>query len=86
MPRSARTVARINRAKEIGQRIRLAREAARLSVRELAGRMRVNISTVYRLEDGATEHTIPQLERVARALGCDPASLAFTEQQEAKAV
>ena len=86
MPRPTRSLARIKRAEEIGRRIRLARENVGLSVRELAGRLRVNISTVYRFEDGDTEHTIPQLERIARAIGCDPASLAFTENQEAKAV
>ena len=58
-------------AVEVGERIRAAREAARLSQRELAERMGTSQAAVARLEGGGVGATLTTLHRVAVALGME---------------
>jgi len=58
-------------AAEVGERVREAREAARLSQRELARRMGTSQAAVDRLEAGGVGATLTTLQRVASALGLE---------------
>ena len=60
----------------IGQRIRDARELARLSKKELAQKVSVAPSTILRYENGKFKDLkVPVVHSIARALGVDPAWL-----------
>ena len=54
---------------EVGQKVRDAREAARISQRELAARMATSQAAVARLEAGGTSATLTTLQKAAAALG-----------------
>ena len=56
-------------ALEVGEMVRDAREAARLSQRELATRMSTSQAAVARLESGGTSATLTTLHKAAAALG-----------------
>jgi len=56
-------------APAVGEQIRMAREAAGLSQRELALRMGTSQAAVGRLEAGGAAATLTTLQRVASALG-----------------
>ena len=58
-----------------GQKVRMAREKAFLSKRELAERAGLDRSTVGRIEDGITEVYPRTIRKIAEALSVDPASL-----------
>ena len=66
----------------IGDRLRQARKARRVSQLELAGRTGVAHSTVVRIERGQSNPTIETVEKVAEALGVDPKWLAFGDEPE----
>ena len=51
----------------VSHRVRRAREAAGLSIRELAGRAGVAASTVWRVESGRLDPTVSMLERLLEA-------------------
>ena len=55
-------------ALEVGEKIRDAREAANLSQRELAARMRISPAAVGRLEAGDVGAKLATVQRVATAL------------------
>ena len=58
-----------------GQKVRVARERAFLSKRELAERAGLDRSTIGRIEDGVTEVYPRTIRKIAEALSVDPASL-----------
>jgi transcriptional regulator with XRE-family HTH domain len=66
-----RGYARAKLAADVGERVRLAREAAGLSQRELATRMGTSQAAVARLEAGGVGATLTTLYRVAAALGME---------------
>ena len=79
-----------------GENIRIAREAAGISVRELSRRIEVSASHVSQVERGLASFSVPTLYRVAQELGIsmdslfeDPskpkASVDFKEEQRAAA-
>ena len=55
-------------ALDVGEKVRNAREAAGLSQRELASRMRTSQAAVARLEAGGVGATLTTLQKVAAAL------------------
>jgi len=55
----------------VGEQIRDAREAAELSQRELAQRMRTTQAAIARLEAGGVDATLTTLQRAASALHLD---------------
>jgi transcriptional regulator with XRE-family HTH domain len=57
--------------KEVGDRVRRAREAAGLTQEGAAGRARIDYKRYQRLEAGAVNPTIRTLARVAVALDTD---------------
>ncbi len=58
-----------------GEKVRVARERAFLSKRELAEKAGLDRSTVGRIEDGVTEVYPRTIRKLAEALSVDPASL-----------
>lgn len=66
-----RAFAEAKLAAEVGERIHDAREAARLSQRELARRMGTSQAAIDRLESGGVGATLTTLQRVATALGLE---------------
>ena len=79
-----------------GENIRIARDAAGISVRELSRRIEVSASHVSQVERGLASFSVPTLYRVAQELGIsmdslfeDPskprASVDFAEEQRAAA-
>lgn len=58
-------------AAEVGERIRMAREAAGVSQRELARRMSTSQAAIVRLEAGGVGATLTTLQRAAAALGLE---------------
>jgi transcriptional regulator with XRE-family HTH domain len=58
-----------------GEKVRMARERAFLSKRELAERAGLDRSTIGRIEDGVTEVYPRTIRKIAEALSVDPASL-----------
>lgn len=58
-------------AAEVGERIRMAREAAGVSQRELARRMATSQAAIVRLEAGGVGATLTALQRAAAALGLE---------------
>ena len=52
-----------------GENIRIAREAAGISVRELSRRIEVSASHVSQVERGLASFSVPTLYRVAQELG-----------------
>lgn len=63
------TYASTSLAVSVGQSIRDARQAAGLTQRELASRMRTSQAAVARLEAGTVGATLTTLQRAAHALG-----------------
>ena len=63
--------ARAKQANELGAKVRLRREEAGLSQRELAERIGTTQSAIARLESGGVLPTIATLARIADALGND---------------
>jgi len=64
----------------VGQRLREARKAVGLTLRELAERASfANYQTVDNIERGQQRASIEQIERLSAALGVSPAWLAFGE-------
>lgn len=58
---------------EVGKRIRLAREEAKLNKKELALRIQVAASTIQRYEDGTINKLkIPIIESIAKVLNVNP--------------
>lgn len=56
----------------LGSAIRSHRQAARLSIRQLAARVGVHYSLLSRVESGHIAHpSVETLDRLARVLGCD---------------
>lgn len=55
-------------ALDVGEKIRDAREAANLSQRELAARMRIGQATVVRIEAGDVGAKLATIQKVAAAL------------------
>ncbi len=53
----------------VGQMIRRAREAARVSQEDLAGRLQTKRTAISRIENHAEDIKLSTLDRVARALG-----------------
>ena len=62
-----------------GGKVRIARERAFLSKRELADKAELDRSTVWRIEDGVTEVYPRTIRKIAEALSVDPASLTPSE-------
>ena len=58
-----------------GEKVRVARERAFLSKRELADEAGLDRSTVGRIEDGVTEVYPRTIRKIAKALSVEPASL-----------
>ncbi len=58
-----------------GEKVRVARERAFLSKRELADKAGLDRSTVGRIEDSVTEVYPRTIRKIAEALSVDPASL-----------
>jgi transcriptional regulator with XRE-family HTH domain len=58
-----------------GEKVRMTRERAFLSKRELAERAGLDRSTIGRIEDGVTEVYPRTIRKIAEALSVDPASL-----------
>jgi transcriptional regulator with XRE-family HTH domain len=58
-----------------GQKVRVARERAFLSKRELAEQAGLDRSTIGRIEEGVTEVYPRTIRKIAEALSVDPASL-----------
>lgn len=56
-------------AAEVGERVRVAREAAGMSQRQLASRMGTSQAAIARLEAGGVGATLTTLHRVAVAVG-----------------
>lgn len=63
------------RRRVIGDRIRAARVAARLTQEEVAGRCGLDRKTVNRLEQGRTSPLLDHLLLIADAIGVDLADL-----------
>ena len=55
--------------------IRSKREAAGLTITELAARAQMSLSKVSRLENGILELKVRDLRVLARVLGCEPGEL-----------
>lgn len=68
----------------IGNRLREARMAARLSQADLANRLQVSQSAVAHWEREKNEPNLEQLVRLCSALGVDPTWLAFGSQQKGR--
>jgi transcriptional regulator with XRE-family HTH domain len=66
-----RGYARAELAAHVGERVRLAREAAGLSQHELASRMGTSRAAAARLEAGGVGDPRPPLDRVAAAFGME---------------
>ena len=65
-------------ANEVGLRLREARKAAGLTLRELAARVGIaNYQTIDNIERGKQRASVDQIESLAHALGISPAWLAF---------
>ena len=65
-------------ASDVGHRLREARKAASLTLRELAERAGIaNYQTVDNIERARQRASVDQIESLARALGVSPAWLAF---------
>ncbi|SHF59083.1 MULTISPECIES: helix-turn-helix domain-containing protein [Halomonadaceae] len=62
-------------AKALGKRIRALRKAYGLSQDALALASHIDRSYMGRIERGEVNITVDKLYRIARVLGCDPASL-----------
>ena len=62
-----------------GQKVRMARERAFLSKRELAERAGLDRSTIGRIEVGVSEVYPRTIRKIAEALSTDPATLVPTE-------
>jgi len=62
-----------------GQKVRMARERAFLSKRELAERAGLDRSTIGRIEEGVSEVYPRTIRKIAEALSTDPATLVPTE-------
>ena len=60
---------------EIGQRIKEARKAAKLSQTELAGQLEKTLRTVQKYESGEIEPSIATINSIARILNVSPAEL-----------
>ena len=61
-------------ANEVGKRLREARKAAGLTLRELAARVGIaNYQTIDNIERGRQRASVDQIESLARALGISPA-------------
>jgi len=58
-------------AAEVGERVRVARERAGLTQRELAARMGTSQAAIARLEAGGVGATLTTLHRVASAVGLE---------------
>lgn len=58
-----------------GNRIQARREALGLSRQALAEKLGVTRMTVWRLENGKTQVTVPELKQIAKALRVKPAEL-----------
>jgi len=68
--------------KTIGDRIRNERAVGGLSRRQLAKQANVSHRTIRYLETGLTKDaTVETVRRLAKALKCDPAWLAFGDEQ-----
>lgn len=66
----------------VGQRLREARKAAGLTLRELATSAGfANYQTIDNVERGRQRASIEQIARLSVALGCSPAWLAFGEEK-----
>lgn len=70
----ARVKHRMRDAEEVGSRITEARKRAKLSVSELADRIGIHRSVMYRLEAGDVAPWA-HLQDIAEAIGCDPGTL-----------
>lgn len=68
---------------DIGPCIREARQRARLSQEELAAQARINRTYLSQLENGHSSPTLEVLNRLAGALGVEPAAL-LPETQDAR--
>jgi ribosome-binding protein aMBF1 (putative translation factor) len=66
-----RAYAEAQLAAQVGERIRIAREAAGFSQRDLARRMGTSQAAIGRLEAGGVGATLTTLQRVATALGLE---------------
>lgn len=66
----------------VGQRLREARKAAGLTLRELCESAGfTNYQTIDNIERGGQRASIDQIERLSAALGVSPAWLAFGEEK-----
>lgn len=60
----------------VGQRIKMAREAKRISAETLSRKLDISKSTLYRYENGEIEKVSPDIvKQIGRALGVSPAYL-----------
>lgn len=82
--RSRSSKSRKRKAEAFGGRIRTAREKAQLSADELAFRLNLHRSTIYRIEAGDIELSVLDLERFAAAIGCNLSTL-IEDETEARA-
>lgn len=65
-------------ANEVGLRLREARKAAGLTLRELAARVGIaNYQTIDNIERGKQRASVDQIESLARALGVSASWMAF---------
>ena len=60
---------------EIGQRIKEARKAAKLSQTELAGQLEKTLRTVQKYESGEIEPSIATINSIAKILNASPADI-----------
>jgi len=67
---------------EIGQRIKEARKAAKLSQTELAGQLEKTLRTVQKYESGEIEPSIATINSIAKILNVSPAELIGYKKQE----
>lgn len=62
----------------LGQKIKAARKAAKLTQRELAEKLGKNFSTIQKYENGIVEPPISLIPEIAKAIGISPIELMET--------
>ena len=72
-----------NMAVKPGQNLKALRQARELTMQQLADAIGSSPSQIARLESGERRMTAQWMERLGRALGCDPSTLLTGEQQPA---
>jgi transcriptional regulator with XRE-family HTH domain len=71
-----------NSQPEIGQRLRLVRQARESSLTSVAEACGLSAATLSRIENGKQDLTIATLVRLCEVLGCSPNDMLSAEQRE----